>query len=135
MVFILWATNFDEPAASVFVSELRNAGLRVQVVGLHGQQIAGAHGLVLGVDLRLDEALRYASQARCLVIPAALRCLAIYEDDPRLRQFVQQIQATNARIVAADDDIDAVQVLSTRVEIYPPGEEVFEFARRLARSL
>lgn len=36
MIFVLWAANFDEAAASVFVSELRNAGLRVQVVGLHG---------------------------------------------------------------------------------------------------
>ncbi len=59
MVFVLWATNFDEAAASVFVSELRDAGLRVQVVGLHGQQIAGARGLVLGADMWLDEALRY----------------------------------------------------------------------------
>lgn len=135
MVFVLWATNFDEAAASVFVSELRDAGLRVQVVGLHGQQIAGARGLVLGPDMRLDEALRYAGQTRCLVIPASLRSLATYEDDPRLCEFIQQVQAANARIVAADDDYDAMQLLSARVEVYPPGEDVFQFARHLARSL
>lgn len=135
MVFVLWATNFDEAAASVFVSELRNAGLRVQVVGLHGQQIAGAHGLVLGVDRLLDDALRYAGQARCLVIPASLRSLATYEDDPRLRQFIEQVQTAGARIVAADDDYAAVQLLPESVEVYPPGEDVFQFARQLARSL
>ncbi|MCB0206497.1 MAG: DJ-1/PfpI family protein, partial [Anaerolineae bacterium] len=73
MIFVLWANNFDEAAASVFITELRDAGLRVQVVGLHGQQIAGAHGLVLGPDVRMDEAQRYGDDARCLIIPAALR--------------------------------------------------------------
>ncbi len=135
MIFVLWATNFDEAAATVFITELRDAGLRVQVVGLHGQQIAGAHGLVLSPDIRLDEAQRYGGQARCLIIPAPLRCLAPLEDDPRLRRLVQEAQAAGARIVAADADYAATHLLSAGVEVYPPGEDVFAFARRLARSL
>ena len=135
MIFVLWATNFDETAASVFVSELRNAGLRVQVVGLHGQQIAGAHGLVLGPDMRLDEALRYAGQTRCLIIPAPLHCLAPFEADPRLCRFMEEVQTAGARIVAGDADYDATQLLSAGAELYPPGEDVFAFVRRLAKSL
>ena len=135
MIFVLWANNFDEAAASVFITELRDAGLRVQVVGLHGQQIAGAHGLVLGPDVRMDEAQRYGEQAQCLIIPAPLRCLAPFETDPRLCRFIAEVQTAGARIVAADADYNATQLLSTGVEMYPPGEDVFEFARRLARSL
>lgn len=90
---------------------------------------------MLGVDRLLDDALRYAGQARCLVIPASLRSLAPYQDDPRLRQFIERVQAAGARIVAADSDYAAVQLLPERVQVYPPGEDVFQFARQLARSL
>ena len=49
-VFVLWGAQFDEAPATVFVSELRNAGINVKVVGLHGQHITGAHGISLKPD-------------------------------------------------------------------------------------
>ena len=37
VVFVLWGSQFDEAPATIFITEFRNAGLRVKVVGLHGQ--------------------------------------------------------------------------------------------------
>ena len=62
-VLVLWAERFDEAAATIFVTVLREAGLRVKVVGLTPPPVSGAHGLALVPDLSLDQALPLAALA------------------------------------------------------------------------
>ena len=70
------------------------------------------------------------------VLPTpSLRLLAPFEDDPRLRRLLDAVQAAGVRIVAADADCAAGDLLADKVEVYPPGDVVFQFARQLARSL
>ncbi len=56
-VFVLWGDRFEEVAATIFVAELRQAGLRVKVVSLTRRRVNGGHGLALLPDLTLEEAL------------------------------------------------------------------------------
>ena len=51
-IFVLWADKFEEVTATVFITELRKAGLRAKLVGLTRQQTSGAYGLALAPDFK-----------------------------------------------------------------------------------
>jgi hypothetical protein len=140
-VFVLWGDQFEEVAATIFVTELREAGLRVKVVGLTPRRISGAYGLALVPDLTLDQALSLAAKAVCLVIPYRSRGLKRLKNDPRLRDFFSRVQANKARFVIGqlngDDlaNLDLFPISADNVVVYPDKEELVEFARELAGSL
>lgn len=87
-VFVLWGDQFDEAAAALVITGLRQAGLRVKVVGLHGTCVKGAHGLGLLADLTLDQALTIADRAICVVFPCTTQSFQRARDDPRLEEFL-----------------------------------------------
>lgn len=141
-IFVLWADNFEEVAATVFVSELREAGLRVKIVGLTGLRSRGAHGLVLVPDLTLDQALPLACQASCLVIPCLASNFKSLKNDPRLPKFFEQIQSVQARFVINDSFSAELFDLTfrsgpapERLLIYPDNQEMVSFARSLVGLL
>ena len=61
-IFVLWASEFEETTATIFVTELRQAGLPVKIVGLTRRISKGAHGLALVPDITLEQAIPLASQ-------------------------------------------------------------------------
>lgn len=138
-VFVLWGSNFEEVVASIFVTECREAGLRVKLVGLTPLHISGSHGLVLVPDLTLDQALPLAGDALCVVIPYTAPGLKRLKNDPRITKFFQQAQANQARFV-----IGPLQEMELANEplfsgkeliVYPDSEELTPFVRQLAVSL
>jgi hypothetical protein len=137
VIFVLWGSQFDEAPATIFITEFRNAGLCVKVVGLYGLHIAGAHGLSLQPDIYLDDALRFASQTTCLIIPTTLRMLRPFSHDPRLDRFLAAIRSSGARVIVGGVDAsDADPLLPPdEVEVYPGGEGIFEYARGLGKLL
>src|SRR4051794_590737 len=98
-IFVLWGNNFEEAAAAIFVSELRQAGLRVKVVGLRGPTAPGVHGLALMPDLTLGQALPLAGKASGIVLPCAAKRLSQLANDPRFIDFFQQADANHALFV------------------------------------
>ena len=142
-IFLLWGERFEEAVATIFVTELREAGLRVKMVGLTLRRISGSHGLVLVPDLTLDQALPLATQATCLVIPHSTYGLKRLKNDPRLREFFDQALANQARLVLAQlNETDLADLgLShmpavEQVMVYPVNSiKLVEFARQLANSL
>ncbi|MFQ5614319.1 MAG: DJ-1/PfpI family protein [Anaerolineae bacterium] len=140
-VFVLWGEQFDETTATVFVSELRRAGLRVKVVGLVSGRMSGHFGLALVPDIMLDRALSLAAKAMCVVIPDSSPGLKRLRNEPRLREFLQQTRAAEAIfIVGQFDEADLAELglspsQAGRVLVYPEAEDLVEFAREVARSL
>jgi hypothetical protein len=136
-IFVLWAEDFAADAATIFVTELRQAGLPVKVVGLTARRMNGAHGLALIPDLTLDEALPLAAKTTCLIIPHAATRLTRLENDPRLRDFCRQAQANHALFVLGPaqksnpDHIPFVPLLPTLPLTYPTTEALVPFARRV----
>ena len=137
-IFVLWADNFEEVAATVFVSELREAGLRVKIVGLTGPRSRGSHGLVLVPDLTLDQALPLACQASCLVIPCLASNFKGLKNDPRLPKFFEQIQLVQACFVINEGFLAELLNLTSgpdtrpeRLLVYPDNQEMVSFARSL----
>ncbi|MCL4298041.1 MAG: DJ-1/PfpI family protein [Anaerolineae bacterium] len=139
-VLVLWGDKFEETAATIFVSELRKAGLRVKVVGLTRQQTKGAHGLGLIPDITLEQALSLAGHTACIILPCALPVIQHLKNDPRLHDFFIRADANQARFVLGQlDDTDLTDLglaLTTRqVLMYPESEDLIEFAREVASSL
>ena len=87
-IFVLWGESFDETAAVFVITGLREAGVRVRVVGLSGPCAKGIHGLGLQADCTLDEALAAVDQAIAVVIPCTMACFQRFWVDPRVRALV-----------------------------------------------
>ena len=97
-IFVLWGEHFDEAAAVIFITTLREAGLRVKIVGLSGSCVKGAHGLGLLADLTLDEALTLADQAICVVIPCTTQNFQRVKGDPRVGEFLERVRGRKNNI-------------------------------------
>ena len=137
-VFVLWAHQFEEATATIFVSELRRAGLRVKVVGLTQRRSAGVCGLALLPDLTLEQALPLASHTLCLVIPCTSPAAKRLKNDPRLADFFGQAHANQAKFVIGpldEVDLNLFPPAIDKITIYPGSEDLIEVARGLARSL
>lgn len=141
-IFVLWGNEFEEAVAAIFVSELREAGLRVKVVGLNPPRIRGAHGLALVPDLTLDQALPLVSSALYLIIPYASPGLKRFENDPRLLDFFEQARANRACFVigpSSGAEPTHLEFLSSlapdQIVLFPQGGDIVTFARDLASSL
>jgi hypothetical protein len=137
-VFVLWGDRFREAEAAIFVTKLRDAGLRVKVVGLTPHELDGAHGLALVPDLSLDQALPLASRAIGVIIPATLSGLKRLQNDPRVRQFFQQADHHRAYFVLGSVNKADVMGLGwlpvsvDRVICYPSFEDLMMFTQGLA---
>lgn len=142
-IFVLWGKGFEEVVAAIFVTRLREAGLRVKIVGLTPRRISGSHGLALVPDLTLDQALSLAAQVICLMIPYSAYGLKQLKHDPRVRDLFNQALANQARLVVAqlnETDLAGLGLLPA-----PAGAqlmtylhnyiELIEFAGRLAELL
>ena len=140
-VFVLWGDNFEEVTAAIFISELREAGLRVKMVSLNSQQTSGAHGLALVPDLTLTQALPLARQTICVIIPCALRVVQYFKHDPRLHEFFSLVQANDAPIFigslngSAAQDLEALSLAVDRVYVYPLDTDLIDFSQQIAEML
>lgn len=139
--FVLWETSFEETPATIFVTELRRAGLRVKVVGLHSKPTAGAHGLALSPDLTLEKALLLAAQARCVIIPYGAVSVQQLSYDPRIRIFLEQTHHQGAQLITNPAGVTALRSLhwlpsiTKGIKIFPADEALFTFVRTLATTL
>lgn len=140
-VMILWAAKFDELPASLFVALLRDAGVRVKLVGLTSGRAAGSHGLGLVPDLTIEEALPLCASASCVVIPCGPVALRRLSWDPRVRELLRMARANHALVVvsAGSDavlvDTGLVPVSSGRLMTYHSDGDLFDFAGDLASLL
>ena len=140
-VLVLWGDEFEEVAATIFVTGLREAGLRVKVVGLTPPHIAGAHGLALVPDLTLDQALALAEHAICVVIPYASPGFKRLKNDPRIPALLSQAQANQAKVILGPlHEADLAQsglllVSPEQVIVYPDNGALMEFVHKLGGSL
>ena len=137
-VFVLWGKGFYEASATIFVTELRRAGLRVKVVGLTQRRTSGAFGLALVPDVTLDQILLAASHAICLVIPYTSSGNNKLRSDPRLSQLFEQVSANNGKFIIGQldkEDRDLFPPTTHKIVIDLSSENLIRVARELAHSL
>lgn len=136
-IFVLWGNQFDSLAATVFLTQLREAGLRVKLVSLARQSTTGTYAVTLVPDLTLEQALPLANKAKGVIIPCGSLAPPQLLNDPRLEDFFRQAQAGGAKFVMGQTSNLAFDSLfpplsDHQIVIYPADEDLVSFARQLA---
>lgn len=136
-IFILWADQFEEAVATIFLTEFRRAGLSVKFVGLSHPWTKGAYGLILVPDLTLEQALPLASKVICTVIPCKSSRLKHLQADPRMQNFLMEGQANQAIFIFEQKliGLNQLPISLENVITYPENEVLVEFARSLAQQI
>ncbi len=126
-IFVLWGHNFDEQAATIFVTGLREAGLLVKVVGLTPGTLSGLHGLALLPDLTLGQAVPLAGRAVCIIIPTISLDFDYLHNDPRFHDFIRQATAQGAKFVCGPLQNGTTESL-TRSLVTIPDDDLIIYA-------
>lgn len=140
-VFVLWSHKFEEVAATIFTTQLRNVGLRVKLVGLSYQKMPGMNGLVLHPDFTLEKALPLANKAISVIIPSGLTGIQSLKNDLRLFNFFSQANHNHAKFVIGKSMMPILSKYHlfppsiNSIKVYPEGERLFAFASQFAKSL
>ncbi len=96
-VYILVAPGFEEAAVIYCLTQLREVGLPVSLVGLVAGQIAGWHGLSICPDLTLDE-VDAQEPMKFAVIPGGQQCATTLLTDPRVHRLLHTLIAQEGRV-------------------------------------
>ncbi len=141
LVLVLWAPRFDELAATVFVTALREAGLKVKLVSLSRRFAGGSHGLGLVPDLSLEEVLPLAGAVTCIVLPCGAGDVRSLAADPRVRDLLWLARSQHAQVVvsAGSDailtELDLVAPSNGSLVTYLLDKDLPLFATALAGTL
>jgi transcriptional regulator GlxA family with amidase domain len=138
-IFVLWGDQFEALAATAFVTELREAGLKVKLVSFDRARITGNHGLTLVPDLTLEQILPLASKTISVIIPSGSLGAKLLENDPRLADFFRQAHSSGAQFVIGQasnlTNMNFFPPSIDNITTYPDREDLIPFARQLATSL
>jgi hypothetical protein len=139
--FVLWGDQFDEIAAVIFVSALRQVGMKVKLVGLSGPTSVGINQLTVGVDLTLGDALTQAMPALCLIVPCSGGVLRRFENDPRLAQLLTQICRPQTQVIVKEPNtlapttLEQLSIPLDNLAIYSASDDLMGFAHYTVQSL
>jgi hypothetical protein len=141
-VLLLLADGFDEAAVSIVLTELRQAGLAVSLVGLRSRPVNGAHGLVVVPNTSLDRVLEVSSPILALILPEGTGHLARLRVDPRVSNLLQKSIAEDAMLIGLGNQatkmiLDLTEIDGEAIRITEPeaGMYLQDFARTLAQRL
>lgn len=140
-VFVLWGEHFSESSAVLFVTMLREAGLCVKLIGLHGPQATGQSRILIQADLSVTAALDLADRVCAIVMPCSQAALQRSSNDPRIHQLVQQATGNGAcffvplEMPTTCDSLQTLGVLPQFVIQYPEENDLTAFVQQLAPRL
>lgn len=140
-VLVLWGEYFDEIAAATFIATLRQAGLCVRVVGVHGLLAAGRNGLALHADVTLSEVKALAQDVFCVILPCGRAAVKRLENDPRIHELFAKIAENAAKVVVYDEGvrrqplIRAHTVPGQDIVAYSHDANLTAFAQEMGRTL
>lgn len=121
-VLVPLADGCEEIEAITIVDLLRRAGVEVTTAALHGTEVIGSHGIRIGADEALDDAL--AGSYDMVVLPGGLPGADHLEQDPRVRELLQAMARAGrytAAICAAPKVLAAAGLLEGRRATSYPG--------------
>ena len=96
--------------AVIFATRLRQAGLRVWLVGLHGRMSFGRDGIGLTVDLSVSQALARVQRATSVIVPGHSPQIGLLDNDPRIGQLLELADRNSATFVAGNAPLEELEV-------------------------
>ena len=136
--FVLWGEGFDESIAITFTAQLRQAGLRVWLVGLHGRMAFGQNRIGLTVDLSVSQALERAQTATSVIVPGHSPLIGLLDNDPRIGQLLEQADRNSAIFVTGNATLCELEIFPVpvhRILLCRTAEECAQTADELTQTL
>ncbi|MFQ5611571.1 MAG: DJ-1/PfpI family protein [Anaerolineae bacterium] len=134
-IYLFLIEGFEEGEAGIAVSELREAGLPVKVIGQTRQAVRGAHGLMVNTDLSLEQALLNCQNTTNLLIIGDRRWPYRISSDPRASRLVKTVANEGNPIVLSEriSDLPPVweEVPTHLIRRYTPDLELRQTMRDL----
>jgi len=124
-VLVPLAEGFEEIEAITIVDVLRRGGVEVVTASLADRDVEGAHGIKVGADATLDDALE-AGSFGAIVLPGGMPGAEYLRDDARVQAAIKRVAeagGTVAAICAAPIALEAAGVLAGRRATSYPGFE------------
>lgn len=140
-ILVLWGEYFDEVAAATFIATLRQSGLCVRVVGVHGLLAAGRNGLALHADLTLSEVKALINEVFCVILPCSRAAIKRLENDPRIHELFAEIAHNAAKVVVYDEGVRRQALIrshaisSQDIVAYPHDADLAAFVQEMGRTL
>ena len=137
---VFWGSSFDESAAIIFATTLRNAGICVKIVGINGLYATGQNGVTLQSDLAVSDIIAMVDQIHCIIIPCSVCSYQRLSGDPRLSKFFTEAAKRNA-IFIVNTSFEFLQTFfpaadqEENVLTYPEQRHLLRFAGMLAHQL
>jgi putative intracellular protease/amidase len=105
---ILIAEDFAETTTVMCAIVLREAGIKVELVGATPHPVRGRHGMSIVPDNSLSH-MNGESIPGLIVIPGELGCIQALTRDPRALQLVQRLMENGGFLaLAPQNDADAI---------------------------
>lgn len=142
-ILVFWGKSFDEATAALFVTELRQAGLRVKVVGLNGRSPRGAHGLSIVPDWTVTQAQNCLESINLIVLPCDTNLWHRVANDPRVTQLIDTVQANGGELIVSEQSVPSTKpVISVEQNLfakcparYPKIDRLLPFLQHLIQNL
>lgn len=133
MVYVMLADGFEEVEALAPVDMLRRAGANVVMVGVTGEAVRGAHGIVVAADITADS--MNMSGAEMLVLPGGMPGTLNLEKSEYVQaalEYCYENQIHIAAICAAPSILGHKGYLRGRYAVCFPGYESELNCRRVS---
>ncbi|MEA5444970.1 DJ-1 family glyoxalase III [Gammaproteobacteria bacterium AB-CW1] len=88
-VLVPLADGCEELEAVTIIDLLRRAGVEVSIAGLDGTAVTGSHGIRLGIEMNLDEALE--RDFDMVVLPGGMPGASHLQEDERVIKLLKQM--------------------------------------------
>ncbi len=98
-IILLLTDGFDEQATTTLAVTLRQAGLRVILVGLRAGSSRGMHGLALMPDKTLEQILAKPGPFSALIFSGRAAYLTRLQNDPRVAILLERCIEAGAVLV------------------------------------
>lgn len=99
MVYIFFATGFEEVEALATVDVLRRAGIGIEMVGINGSEITGGHGITVKMDAEIG-ALKQTENIEMLILPGGVPGIDNLKANKALETLVSKGFKDNCYIAA-----------------------------------
>lgn len=108
-ILLLLAEGFAETEVTLYISEMREAGLRLSLVGLTKRPIRSEHGVEIIPDRSIDDVIRSASPVKLVILPGGQGAVNVWGADPRTRLLLALLPAQAGGLVTTGASISILE--------------------------
>jgi hypothetical protein len=123
-ILLLLAEGFPEAEATLYISELRAAGLPLKTVGLTRRPVRSEHGVQIVPDLTVDAVIQTSPRIALLILPGGKATVGASRTDPRTRLLLDLVQDQGGYFVATDESLGVLQTAVSPAPSPKPYDEL-----------